>query len=354
MRKDYYESLLLNFQIRKQNGCINVIKKSKYIISTVVLFVLLIFGSGAKDISAQQLMLNSRAMAEGELHEDPYRSQFFRVNGAPSITVHTISGDIEVIQNPSINGVQIDIFAKQSFSLWSGSQSLDNYRVILQQNGTNIIASVEDKRSGRNYRSDSGVQFSFVVQVPAKASVNLRSADGDISATGISGKHYIQNHSGELNLKNIDGEIRAVSTSGNVVIDNVNGLLFSKTVSGDFNIKNSTGEMRTRTVSGSIFASNIGGVLVAATTSGDIFSDFYSISEGIYLKSTTGNVEVLLPKGPGYSITAEAMDFNFKQLDTTNSDISVQFRNASVIIREGGIPVNVSTVAGTVTVRESD
>src|SRR5690625_5707915 len=35
---------------------------------------------------------------------DPYRSELFRVRGVPSITIHTLAGEIEVIRNPELQG----------------------------------------------------------------------------------------------------------------------------------------------------------------------------------------------------------------------------------------------------------
>lgn len=329
-------------------------KKSSQILQLLFCgLVLAAFPGIQNEVAAQQIIAKAGAVTGENERNDPYRSEFFRVRGAPTINIHTISGDIEVIQNSALQGVQIDIYAKQSFSLWSGTRSLDNYRVILQQKGDNIIASVEDKRSSRNYRSDSGVRFSFVIQVPKESSLNLRTAEGKIIASGIVGKQFVQNHSGSIQLSDIQGELRAASTTGTIEIENSSGTIFSKTVGGDLFVRESSGEIRLRTVSGSIYTTGISGTLVAASTSGDIESGFYNISDGVYLETTSGDVELQIPKGPGYSITAEAMRFNFDELEGMNSDKSVRFRNASVTVRDGEIPVNIKTVAGTVTVRDS-
>lgn len=288
-----------------------------------------------------------------EEQSEPYRSEFFRVDHSPNITVNTITGDIDVLQNPGIDGVQVDLFVKREFSLWSGSRSLDNYRIIIQKQGNTIIASVEDRRTGRSVRSGADVQFSFRVQVPREASLNLRSVKGKINADGVKGQHYIQNHAGSLNINRLEGEIRTVSTVGDINLLNLTGNIFAKTVSGNIVADQNIGEVRVRTTTGNIEATGISGTLIAASTSGDIRSDFKEVSVGVYLESVTGDIDLILPKNAGYDIDAKGLTFHFDSLNERDVTKHVGFRDATVEIREGGIPVNLKTVSGSISVREN-
>lgn len=290
------------------------------------------------------------ANSEISNQEDPYRSEFFRVDHNPTININTLSGDIEVVQNSAIEGVQIDLYVKREFSLWSGARNLDNYRIIIQKQGNSIIASVEDRRSNR---STDDVKFNFSVQVPKEASLNLRSINGKIDADNVEGQHYVQNLAGNLNIRNMTGEIRAISTAGDIMLDNLKGNIYAKTVSGDITADRDYGEIRLRTTTGDIVTSGISGTLVAASTSGDIQSDFQEVSIGVYLETTTGDIDLTLPKMAGYDIDARGLSFNFDELGDAGITKRVGFGNASVEIREGGIPVNLKTVAGSIKVRES-
>ena len=304
------------------------------------------------DSYAQPIMSVANPQIETSSQNEPYRSEFFRVGSNPTININTISGDIEVVKNPGIEGVQVDLYVKREFSLWSGSRNLDNFRIIMQKQGNTVIASVEDRRAGRSERSSGDVQFTFLVQVPGKASLNLRTIDGKIYAEGIEGQHYLQNHAGSLDVKNLTGEIRAISTAGDILLDNLNGNIFAKTVSGDIRAERDTGEIRLRTTTGNIYTSLLSGTLVAATTSGNINSDFSEVSVGVYLESTTGNIDLQLPKQAGYDIDARGLRFDFDNLVGDEIIKNVGFRDATVQIREGGIPVNLKTVAGSIRVRE--
>lgn len=288
-----------------------------------------------------------------EIQDKPYRSEFFRVRGIPKVTVHTTIGNVEVFQNPDIDGVKVDLFLERSFSLWSGRRSLDNFRVILQQQGDHIIASVEDKKSG-HVPSGSDIKFHFLVQTPKKVNTNLRTFNGDIFLENVEGDHFIQNQSGNIIINRTRGEIRAVSTMGDIDLADLEGKIWAKTVNGSVNVLSNSGEVRVRSVSGDITASNISGTLISATTSGNIFADFMDVSTGIILETISGNIELFLPKTNGYNIEGTAMSYDLRGLnESTISEKNQNHRNLNVVIREGGLPVQLSTMSGRIRVSES-
>lgn len=304
-------------------------------------------------LNAQSAFLHTGKPAiTSELYSDPYKSKLFRVKGIPDLQVNIPGGKIDVFSNPQINGVKVDLYVKRGFSLWSGTRSLDTYRIIMQQRGDQIIASVEDTRPGRS-SGGTGIEFDIVVQVPADVSTNLRSLNGDITLVGVNGKHFIQNQTGNVSVKNSDGDIRVVSTTGNVTLENLTGNIYVKSVSGHIDVLNNEGEVRLRSVTGHIKAENISGTLVSATTSGNVNADFRDVAVGIYIETISGNINLTLPTSKGYAIEGKAMRFNFNELNQASvTSRSVRNREANVIIREGELPVNLSSVSGQISVRE--
>lgn len=321
------------------------------------IFLLMISALDYGSLQAQQLMLNTAGIETIALkseENDPYKSRFFKVRGAPKVTVNTVSGGVEVYENEALDGVHVDLYIDRSFSLWSGARNLDNYRIILQQRGDHIIASVEDKQSGRKYKSDAGIEFNFVIQTPAKASLEIQSMAGDISVQRISGKHFIQNHTGNIDLWKVEGETRVSSTAGSVGVSENRGTLFMKTVTGDIFVEKSSGEIRLKSVEGNIEVQEIRGTLVSSTVTGNIFSQFDEVTKGIFMESISGNIDLIIPGSMGYQITAKAMEFDFDELNLTQSETDVEFRNASLTIRDGEIPINLSSVSGKITVKENN
>lgn len=320
---------------------------------------LCLFSGVVNDSFAQQVaystvseIVTETTSANG-IQEKPYQSEFFRVRGIPKVTVHTTIGNIEVLQNPDIDGVKVDLFLERSFSLWSGRRSLDNFRIILQQQGDHIIASVEDKKSG-HVPSSSDIKFHFLVQTPQKVTTNLRTFNGDIFLEDVEGHQYIQNQSGNITIHHTRGDIRAVSTMGNIDLTGLEGKIWAKTVNGSVNVRSNSGEIRVRSVSGDITASNISGTLVSATTSGNIFADFMDVSTGISLETISGDIELFLPGANGFNIEGSAMSYDLRGLsESTITEKHQNQRELNVVIREGGLPVYLSTMSGRIRVSES-
>jgi len=289
-----------------------------------------------------------------ENSSDPYESRFFRVRGTPSIDVSSLNGNIEVIYNPDIEGVQVDLYVSRRFSLWSGTRSLDDFRIIMRQQGNRIIASVDEKRSGSPRRSGD-ISFHFVIQTPGKANTQLRTMIGNITLRNHEGDHFIQNQIGDIVVSLTDGKIQAVSTEGDINMEGLTGIIFAKTVSGDINMNGGSGEMRFRSVSGNVNAVELNGTLIAASNSGEVNAVFQDVTVGVSLESVSGSVSVVLPEGIGYSVEGRGLRFNWNGLNQDQiSNLSQRNRDFSLITSDGEIPIELSTVAGTVTISHTE
>jgi hypothetical protein len=315
--------------------------------------VMLIFITG-NSLKGQPANISIDTFHAENIQTDPHESKFFRVDGAPNLSVVVPNGNISVAYNPTIEGVQVDLYVKREFSLWSGIRSLDNYRIILQQRGNNIVASVEDRRRSSRDRHGDSVQFTFMIQVPERGSMNLRTNNGKVLLDGVKGQHFVQNLNGLVAIKNSEGEIRAASTAGDIELNDLKGNIYAKTVSGSIFGSGNTGELRFRTVTGIIETYNSTGTLIAGNTSGNIICSLNEISKGVYVESISGNIDIELPAGGSYSIDASALRYDFDGLDREYTRTNVSSRSTRVEIRNGGIPLNLSTVSGTIRVTEKE
>lgn len=289
-----------------------------------------------------------------EIPMDPQDSWFFRVRGTPSIHVTSINGNIDMLYNPDIEGVQVDLYVTRRFSLWSGTRSMDDFRIIVRQQGDRIIASVEERRSGSSRRGGD-ISFHFVVQTPGQANTQLRTVSGEITLDNHEGDHFLQNQSGDINITNTEGTIQAASTSGNISIEEVHGIVFAKTVTGNIDIMSSSGEIRLRSVSGNVTADSLYGTLIAASTTGNVTANFHDVSRGVFLETVSGDVMVVLPSEIGYKIDSRGMSFNFRDLIQDQiSGLRQRSREISLTTGDGEIPVELSTVSGRVTISHSD
>lgn len=292
---------------------------------------------------------------EVSAENDPQESHFFRVRGVPTINVSTINGNIDLISDPGLNGVKVELFVERSFTLWSGSRSLDDFRIIIRQRGDRIIASVDEHRSGSSGRRGGDVRFHFVVYTPYQVNSALRTTNGDIWLENLEGDQFLQNQTGTISVLNNSGRTQISSTMGNIVMDRLNGVTFAKSVNGNIELSNSSGEMRLKTIAGNISAHSASGTLVAATTSGNIRSDFREVTVGVYLETVSGNIDLSMPAETTYRIDGEAMQFDFSGLiQDSVSSLTRKDRSATLTTGGGDIPVQLSTVAGQIKVSHTE
>lgn len=324
------------------------------VFSTFFISFFLLCSASLSETMALQTVASGQKVDIQQTNTDPYRSELFKVDGIADLSIFTASGDIDLVHNPAIEGVQIDLYVKRGFSLWAGSRSLDNYRIIFRQSGNEITATVEPRsRSSRSMGSDD-ISFYFVIQTPERVNANLRNMSGNISASGINGVQFLQSQSGNIDLKNSTGEISLVSTSGHVNVKNVEGAVQIRSVSGNVNVHESRGETRVRTVSGNVNAGEITGAFVGATVSGRIDANFHQIAEGVFLESVSGNVNVKVGQNKNLDMNLRALSVNTSSINPelisnrTRQGTTTRFK-----LGEGGIPVSISSTSGSVTISEN-
>lgn len=281
----------------------------------------------------------------GELHE----SKRFYPERIPQLTVFTISGDIEVVHNPSINHVQLDLYVKRGFSLWSRGADLDDYRIIMMQRNGEINASVERRRRGGFWGRDE-TSFTFIIQAPSDISTHLRTLKGDILIHDLSGTHRLQTNAGNLMVSYSEGEFQANSTAGTIEFSNSSGQINIQSVAGNIDLRDINGEIRVRSTAGTITGQSLSGSLLTRTVAGLVRADFLHVDEGISIETTAGNVELTLPDDQGFDIDARGMNFNLKGFDDFTGNL--QRMSASGSVGNGSIPIQVHTSAGTVLIQK--
>lgn len=311
----------------------------------------------AGNLAAQSVSATSPGVHFGTLpqsQDDPYMSRFFSIDDSVNLTVFTPNGSIEVAENASLSGVQVDLYVKREFSFWRGAQSLDNYRIIIQRNNNEVIATVENKDTGSRVRSDDSNQFSFHIQVPQNGKMNLRTMNGPIELEGVKGRFYLQNHIGDITVRETEGDIRVASTTGSLELNQLRGSIFAKSVSGDISATNSEGELRLRSEAGNLTALNTKGALIAATVTGDILSTFKEVSVGISLETINGNIDLTLPSTIGYSIEVTGMSYDFSSIRGSATQERTGIMSGFMKVRDGTLPVKLSSITGNIKVTESE
>lgn len=278
---------------------------------------------------------------------DPYKTTEFTVDGPGVLKVLTISGDIEVEVVPGSDKVKIELYVDRGYAFWSNSKNMDNYRITMLQRGNEVVASVEEKSKDKGLFSDQ-MTFSFKIYVPESMSTELKTFGGHVSLSGVSGNHMIKTSGGNIDIEHSKGKIAAFTAGGNITFNQLQGTIFAQTEGGDMSIREAGGELRLKVKGGDINAYQISGSMLVQSDGGDIRSQFKEITQGINLETSAGSIDVDLPGFTGFDITANGSKVNLN--DNNEFSGSIKSKSVNGTIRDGGIPVTLSTDYGTVTI----
>jgi DUF4097 and DUF4098 domain-containing protein YvlB len=314
--------------------------------------LLAIFLAIFAEVTAAQQDSNSSVLRDrGLVQGEPYESVRFEAGPSTELSVLTLSGNIEIFGNPRLDYVQIDLYVKEGFSFWSGGSKLDNFRIIFQEQGNKLIASVEPRRGDSRVWQNENISFSYVVQVPTQLSSRVRSTRGDIYARNLNGEHLLQVTAGNLFIDGLTGETNAFSASGNITANEVWGNFNGKTTNGNITVSGAEGEVRLRTVNGNISAGDIMGTFIAATTNGTVNTVLQSPGEGSFIETVNGAIRLRLPYGPEYAIAASGSALEIGELLQSGTyEGRVGQNSADIRFGDGNIPIQISSTTGAITI----
>jgi len=176
--------------------------------------------------------------------------------------------------------------------------------------------------------------FSYELRVPTAAHVTVSTASGDVDVRGIAGPVRIDASSGDIEIHNIGGQVRARAQSGDINISSIASSLEAYASSGDIAEKDLTDDTSLVTDSGSVDAA---------------FDRMTSVHQ-VRLKSSSGDVMLVVPRGAGFVIDAStssgSMDSNLR--------LPIRERDAGAIVHaqvgDGGANVQFDTSSGDIEV----
>jgi len=259
----------------------------------------------------------------------------YDISSNAKLELSTSDGDIKVL--PGEEGT-IKVF----YSVRNKGRILDITKKELEEhviidithNDQLLNISVKNRKS---YNWTNMYDVSLEVYTPIQTSCNLKSSDGDIilsSLTGdqrcktsdgdirvkkINGTVNLKTSDGDINLYVVNGDVEMVTSDGDVYAENFEGTARITTSDGDVTIKDASGAITASTSDGDIVVRNCSGSLIASTSDGDIDANFIKINGKLSMVTSDGNIDVSIPSGTGVDLKLKGeylrtpkMDFSGK------------------------------------------
>lgn len=184
---------------------------------------------------------------------------------------------------------------------------------------------------------------------------NIKTTSGAIQTNQILGSTYIKTNSGSININSVAGKkIELISTSGAIEAGGLKAdVIKAKSTSGRIAIHKSAGKLSANSTSGRIMVNRATGAANLSSISGAIQANYEDVSGDIFLKSTSGRVNLTIPDDLSFffdaSTTSGAIRTSFSDGNTqshktisrqvgTMPDISIEINTTSGSIEVLGRP----------------
>jgi len=174
-------------------------------------------------------------------------SKVYKVSGRPDVRVDTNDASIEV-NSADANEVAARVITS-GYAI-----SPDEVRIERDtQSGNQIDLSVRVPRMRWSW-SDSHRSVRVELTVPRNANLNLRSGDGHIRASGVSGEIRIETGDGHIQATDLQGSVRLHTGDGHIEGSGMDGALDASTRDGHLRIRGRFDSLRLETGDGSVTA----------------------------------------------------------------------------------------------------
>jgi len=256
----------------------------------------------------------------------------FNVQSGGQLVVLADRGAIE-IKTADRDSVDIEITRKAGGSRSKAEQTLKDHVVttILDDNRVAVNASYKGAKSLGWFGRSSELQVSFLITVPRKFDVDLKTAGGSVKVTGLTGKVLAASAGGSLSFSKIEGPLTGHTSGGSIAVAGCKGQVEISTSGGSLKLSEIEGDVSAKTSGGSIRGDQLTGKCVVKTSGGSI-----------EVAGIKGSMEAVTSGG---SISAEL-------LEQPTSDCSFKSSGGGITValsEEPGVDVDLRTSGGRVT-----
>lgn len=209
----------------------------------------------------------------------------------------------------------------------------------------------------------------YIVRIPNKFEVGLRTDGGAIRVTNIAGNMKAHTSGGNLEFGGLEGTLDGQTSGGSIEVQDCRGPIDIETSGGDIKVtdgkgglkahtsggrievRNFSGDTDVRTSGGNLALENISGKLVGQTSGGAIHASIPGTVVGdVKLETSAGNIDLAVPASAALTIDANtSVGEVVSRLPIESSDVHREHLRGT--LNGGGKSVRLDTSAGNITIK---
>jgi hypothetical protein len=313
-------------------GSNRTVKKRIAIISLSLILLLVAAGMVASVVGAGAIAGNF-----GEPDRTAAVDQTLAVTGVPTITVDDRNGTISVTRGDE-NTVVVHAVKRAA-----SDDLLNKLNVDIHQDGNQItLQTTGDSFSGAFFFGHNRTAVDYQIQVPAHADIGpVRSTNGRIDVTGISGQLNLITSNGIITARDVDGTVMAQTSNGRVSVVGGRGMLQLSSSNGIVEVQNVQAngiDLHTSNGRVSFTGSLMPGSKNRVETSNGTASLTLPADSGLNVDLRSGNGSVTV----GFPVTTAPNGENKRNavqgvINRPDADLTVHTGNGSITLIKQGV-----------------
>lgn len=137
--------------------------------------------------------------------------------------------------------------------------------------------------------------------------IKAGTSGGDIQGDSVSDTSSLATSGGDIQLERADMDLQVATSGGDIEVGEVGGELKAATSGGNIEVMGARGDVEVSTSGGDILLERMEGFVEARTSGGDMEIEFAPGNHhGGELATSGGDLSVLLPRGVGFDLDADA------------------------------------------------
>ena len=223
----------------------------------------------------------------------------FTVQPGGQLNLESDRGSIR-IETHNKNSVDVVVTKRvDAFSDTRAREIIEGFEISFNQSGDNI----EIQGKARTLSSDAfnRLRLQYVVTVPLRYDLELRTAGGSINVADIEGEVDAKTAGGSLTFGNVVGTVEGKTAGGSISLNVADGNVDVRTSGGSISIGGAQGDVVARTSGGSISIGEVYGMLDARTAGGSI--NIKGVTGTVDARTSGGSVQATILQQPDEDCT---------------------------------------------------
>lgn len=293
------------------------------------------------------------AISLGSVRDEVHKT--FRVDSGGKLVLDSDLGSIEV-SSGGMDQVRIDIEREvKGATNEDVEQVLRELRLDFRQEGNDVYVQARYSGSHFGFNRGNRLRLRFVILVPNKYNLDLKTGGGGISVNDIDGTVQARTSGGSLQFGRINGSVTGRTSGGGIKLEGGSGPVEVETSGGSIRIGKASGPVRAHTSGGGIAVEEVQGSIVASTSGGSVEATISRQPEGdCELSTSGGSIRARVSKNLNLNLLAKTSGGSVRTDIPVTIQGEISRSRLEATMNQGGPSLRLHTSGGSISITGID